>query len=120
MDLPKLDVIKTLENSVMTCYKGRSCPSNVTAYVAITNLSSPLGYGWEPKDDIMVPIMTDELPVPLELMKFSVCGCKTATLWDANALNQLMHTDLGKCVSCKNVGTIFDVIAHEDISEDQY
>ena len=78
MDLPKLDVIKTLENSVMTCYKGRSCPSNVTAYVAITNLSSPLGYGWEPKDDIMVPIMTDELPVPLELMKFSVCGCKTS------------------------------------------
>ena len=47
------------------------------AYLAITNLPLPLGHGWDAKDDVHVPTRTDELPVLLELMELSVCGCKT-------------------------------------------
>ena len=66
--------------------------------------------------------MTDELSVPLELMELSVCGCKTScnTMRCKCVKNQLMCTDLCKCVSCKNDGTEFDVIVHDDSSEDQH
>ena len=47
------------------------------AYLAITNIPLPLGHGWDAKDDVYVPTRTDELPVLLELMELSVCGCKT-------------------------------------------
>ena len=30
VDLPKLDVIEQLESWVVTCYKGKNCPSTVT------------------------------------------------------------------------------------------
>ena len=47
-------------------------------YLAITKLPSLLGYGWEAKYNVYVRSMTDVLPVPLELMKLNLCGCKTS------------------------------------------
>lgn len=47
------------------------------AYLAMMNLPWPLDYDWEAKDDVNVTIMTDELPVLLELIELSVCLCKT-------------------------------------------
>ena len=163
VDLPKFDVIEPLQSLVVTCYKGKYCPSNVTtipqirwhlhsklkcefnklpptqaalqykifrshyvtlvlrrAYLAITNLPFPLGHGWETKDDVYELIMKDELPVPTELMELSVCGCKTSRTMRCKCIkNHLMCTDLCKCVSCKNDGTLFDVTVHDDSSEDQ-
>lgn len=47
------------------------------AYLAMMNLPLPLDYDWEAKDHVNVTIMTDELPVLLELIELSVCLCKT-------------------------------------------
>ena len=92
------------------------------AYLAITNLPSPLSYGWEAKDDVYVPIMTDELPVPLELMELKMCGCKTScnTMRYKCVKNQMLCKALCKCVSCKNDSKEFDVIVHNCSSEDQH
>ena len=146
MVLPKFDVIEPLESCVVTCCKGKNCPSNVTAipqvrwylysklkcgfnkllttqavlkykifrshYVtlvlqralAMTNLPSTLGHGWEAKDDVYVPITTDELPVFLELMRLSMCGCKTRrNTMRCKCIN--LYIDLCKCISCKDDGT---------------
>ena len=34
-------------------------------------------YGWEFNDSFFVPILTDKLPAPLELIELSVCTCKS-------------------------------------------
>ena len=49
--------------------------------------------------------MTDELPVPFELMEFSVCGCKTnrnARRWKCIKY-QLIGTDLYTFVSVRTM-----------------
>ena len=91
------------------------------AYLAITNLPMPLGYGWEAKDDVYMLIMTYELPLLLEFMELSVCGCKTSfnTVRSKYIKIQMMCTNLCKCVSCKNDGTEFDVTVHDDSSKVQ-
>ena len=77
------------------------------AYLAIRNLPSSLGHGWEAKDNVYVSIMTDELPFLLELMELSMCGCKTSrnTIRCKCIKYWLMCTDLCKFVSGKNTGT---------------
>ena len=74
-------------------------------YLAITNLPSPLGHGCEAKDDVYVSIRTDELPVSLELMELIVCDCKTSrnTMRCKCIKNQLMCTDLCKCVHVRTM-----------------
>ena len=91
------------------------------AYVAIMNLPIPLGYGCETKDEVYVPIIIYELPLHSEFMELSVCGCKASfnTMRYKCIKNQLMCTNLCKCVSCKNDGTEFDVTVHDDGSEVQ-
>ena len=73
------------------------------------------------KGDVYVPIMTYALPNPLDLMELSVCGCKTSfnTMRCKWIKNQLMSTDLHKCVSCKNDDTEYNVTVHDDSSEVQ-
>ena len=67
-----------------------------------------------------MPIIADELLIPFELMELSVRVCKTSR----NAMrckcikNQLMSTDLCKCVFGKNDVAKFDVTVHDDSSED--
>ena len=66
--------------------------------------------------------MTDELPVPFELMEFSLCGCKTnrnAMRWKCIKY-QLIGTDLYTFVSGKNDGTYFDTAVHDNSIEDQF
>ena len=65
-----------------------------------------------------------ELPVSLELMELSLCGCRTSishsvTMRYKCIKNQLMYTDLCKFVSCKNDGAEFDVTVHDDSNEVQ-
>ena len=66
--------------------------------------------------------MTDVLSVTLELMKLSVCGCKTSckTMRCKCVKNQLMCTDLCKCVTCNYDGRESSVTVHDDSSADQY
>ena len=73
------------------------------------------------KDDVYVPIMIYGLQIPLELMELSVCGSKKSfnTMRCKCIKNQLICTNLCKCVSCKNDGTEFDITVHDDGSEIQ-
>ena len=66
-------------------------------------------------------MMTYDLPVPLELMKLSVCSCKTSfsTMRCKCIENLLVRTDLLKFFSCKNDSTEFDVTVHDGSSEVQ-
>ena len=44
---------------------------------SIQNLPDPSGFGWELDNGNLVPTMTDAVPAPTGLIKFSMCSCKT-------------------------------------------
>ena len=63
----------TFKDRVFHCYY-------VTIVLHQANLAecfSSSYYRWEFNDSLFVPILTDKLPAPLELIELSVCTCKS-------------------------------------------
>ena len=80
------------------------------SHLSHQHLPNPLNYGWENLDNILVPIMTDDLPAPLALIELSVCKCKGSCVNRRCKCvkHNLVCTDMCKCKSCENDGNGYD------------
>ena len=77
------------------------------AHLPYQQLSNPENYGWELNGDSLDPIMTDNLPVRIALIKLSMCSCKTGckTRRCKCLQHDLVCTDMSKCKNCENDGS---------------
>ena len=47
-----------------------------SSLVAMQDLQSPVGHGWELEDDCLKPVYTTKDPAPLSLIELTTCNCK--------------------------------------------
>ena len=79
------------------------CYHSITRYISpITILPSVVKYGWKFSNDLLVPIITDNLSAYLAFAKMSSCDCKKEYI--DNILSVLNCTKLCKCNSWESDG----------------
>ncbi|KAG1648143.1 Carbonic anhydrase [Nymphon striatum] len=74
--------------------------------VAINEIPSLVGNGWEIADGMVVPKKCLELPAPQAVMELVKCGCKGRCMGKSNCSclkNNLSCTDFCKCEDCGNI-----------------
>ena len=60
------------------------------------NMPSPLKFGWKSYGEAYLPILTDDVPVPLKIIDLGVCYCKTKcarnkSKWRKNGLQRAVY-----------------------------
>ena len=85
------------------------------------NLPPAVDYRWELNDSSYIPILTENLPAPLELIELSVCSCKSdcSTKRCKCNKNGLICTDMCRYLNCKN-NDESDIVAPQDIEIDDF
>ena len=75
-----------------------------SSHKPLQQLPLPENYGWEWEKNLLVPIMTDNLPAPIAMIELSMCSCKTNcnTMRCKCRKNYLLCTDMCKCIHCEN------------------
>ena len=75
------------------------------AVVSKQNFPSFLNYGWEIVEKDIMPILTDNLPVPLAIIELTACGYKTGckTNHCKCRKNGFTCRDMCKCVQFENI-----------------
>ena len=77
-------------------------------------LPSPLSSGWESYSDTCKTTMTDELPAPIALIKFSICAFQTKYVNSrCKHIQKLQRTEIWKFINCDNDDT------QEQLDEDE-
>lgn len=89
---------------------------------AIQNLPDATGYGWENVNNALVPILTDELPAPTELIELSMCSCKTncETNRCSCRKNKLSCTEMCRCSDTCNNSENHSSTISESEDDDNY
>ena len=77
-------------------------------------------YEWELEDSDFVPILTEYLTAPLELIELSVCSCNSNSTTRRYKYNKnvLICTDMCKCLYCNNNAAESNIVAPQDIEID--
>ena len=90
------------------------------SHQAIQNLPSPENYGWEISEELLKPILTDNLPAPEAIIELSFCGCQTKCSTNRCKCykHQLNCTDMCKCNNCDNTGDNLDIT--NNVNDDDY
>ena len=82
--------------------------------LTMQELPSPLSSGWESYSDTCKTTMTDELPAPIALIKFSICAFQTKYVNSrCKHIQKLQRTEIWKFINCDNDDT------QEQLDEDE-
>ena len=74
------------------------------SHLPLQKLPPVTNFGWEVVDELLTPVMTDQLPTPITLLEMSACSCQTKCLTRRCKCykNGFVCTDMCKCNNCLN------------------
>ena len=90
------------------------------------NRLDPARFGWNRSGNTLVPITTDDLPAPHDMIELTMCGCKSNCLTSCCKCKKfgLVCTDACRCEKCENTpvdqSNNLDYDATDDEDSDEY
>ena len=90
------------------------------------NRPDPARFGWNRSGNTLVPITTDDLPAPLDMIELTICGCKSNCLTSRCKCKKfgLVGTDVCHPEKCENTpvdhSNNSDYDATDDEDSDEY
>ena len=62
----------------------------------------PTLFGWSLSGKTLLPVTTDDVPAPVDMLELTMCGCKSTCTCKCRKFG-LVCTDACRCIECENI-----------------